>query len=480
MKKYFLMALTAGLFLTGCDNVTTPAPLASENSLAPFLETTQTARMLGGSLELSKMEGLAYDEKSRILYVAMSRIEKKMIDAEGGIQMPKNICGGIFAAQLDSNLVATKITPVLMGQQSADGKTCSQDAIAEPDNLYLDGKGRLWIGEDTSHHTTNMLWVYEPANGSLKRFATVPLGAEVTGLHISATGDVFMNVQHPDKANPAPFNKGTVGVVSGFNAHASDFAGLGVPQGEAQKTVQVAAGTYTILSQSGEAGAGVVSGSAQPCNNPDGNMLLPSGNDAVLYTNFECVPGGVLKQNLKRVNGSWTVEGRQMVDFSAVNGTWRNCNGSVSPWNTALSSEEDAVEDTSLSEWQSWDEYKAMSAHIGKSANRYDYGYIMEITPTATGSEVRKRYALGRTNFEMALVLPDRKTVYLGDDGNTRGMYKFVADTAGDLSAGTLYTAQFTQVDDATSANGKSLNVTWLRMGHGVESEIAAAIRRLN
>jgi len=35
------------------------------------------------------------------------------------------------------------------------------------------------------------------ADGSLVRIATVPAGAEVTGLSTNALGELFMNAQHP-------------------------------------------------------------------------------------------------------------------------------------------------------------------------------------------------------------------------------------------------------------------------------------------
>ena len=477
MKK-LLLPLTAALALTACNQPVAQTPVA-ENSVMPFMDTTRTAKAMGGSMEWNKMEGLAFDAQSRTLYIAVTSFTGGMSDQLGDIRMASNPCGGIVAAQLDSSLNATRLTPILLGKPAADGKSCDVDGLHSPDNIFLDKRGRLWIGED-GNDTRNTLWAYDLKSKALKRFAVVPNDAEVTGLRISDQGDLFMNIQHPGKDNTAPYNKGTVGVFSGFNANTDDFTNLPY-DGTPQPTLRHAAGQYKVLGQSGEQGVGVIpfaDGTSGVANNPDGNMLITTGTDtAVLYSNWETRPGGVSRLDLKRSGNTWAVSGTpSMVDFRDVNGTWNNCNGSVTPWNTALTSEEYPAEDDAA--WAKAE--PGMTKYLGRKANRYDYGYISEITPSGSGQTIKKHYAMGRNSYEMALVLSDNRTVYFGDDGSMRGMYKFVADKAGDLSAGTLYVAKLTQVDDTSSANGKSLNVAWIKLGHGTDAEIGAAIRRLD
>ncbi|WP_291426766.1 alkaline phosphatase PhoX [Deinococcus sp.] len=473
MKKSLLLALTGVLALSSCN--TTPTATV-ENSVIPFMDTTKTAKAMGGTLEWNKMEGLAYDAPSRTLYIAVTSFIGGMGDTAGDIQFPANKCGGIIAASLDNNLVATKLTPVLVGKPTATG--CDVSGLNNPDNIFLDKKGRLWIGED-GDDTRNTLWTFDPKTRAIKRFAVVPNDSEVTGLRISDQGDLFMNIQHPSSGNTAPYDKGTVGVFSGFNANTDDFTELPY-DGTAQNALKFAAGKYNILGQSGVSGLGVIKnadGTSKTSTNPDANMLLSTGPDTgILYSHWESQPGGVSRIDLKRSGGVWSVSGApSMLDMSVVNGTWNNCNGSVTGWNTALTSEEYPTEDDA-----SWAKAEpAMSAYLGKKANRYDYGYVSEITPSGAGQSIKKHYAMGRVSFEMALVLDDNKTAYYGDDGSMRGMYRFVADTQKDLSAGTLYVAKLTQVDDSSSANGKSLNVSWIKLGHGTDSEVSAAIRRL-
>ena len=100
---------------------------------------------------------------------------------------------------------------------------------------------------------------------------------------------------------------------------------------------------------------------------------------------------------------------------------------------------------------------------------------IVEMMPDPDGdgveSIVEKRYAMGRFSHENAVVMPDGKTVYHGDDGTDVVFFKFVADEAGDLSAGTLSAAKVTQNDDG------SFGFEWIELGHGSDDEIAEAIR---
>ncbi len=115
-----------------------------------------------------------------------------------------------------------------------------------------------------------------------------------------------------------------------------------------------------------------------------------------------------------------------------------------------------------------------MTEYLGKQANPYDYGYLVEMMPDSSGeslhSVVEKRYTMGRFSHENGVVMPDLKTVYFGDDGTNTVLFKFVADEAGDLSAGTLYAAKATQNDD------ESFGLEWIELGKGNDDDIAEAI----
>lgn len=465
------------------------------DKLAPFIMTHAVAQKAGATAEWRKMEGLALDEKNHKLYMAISDIGEGMADGEGDIAVEANPCGAVYVADLDAKFNITSYKPLVVGgpyNEADKANPCATDNIASPDNLAVDAQGRLWIGEDTGDHTNNMLWVYDPETKDLKRFATVPLGAETTGLAVTPTGTVFMNVQHPDPRNVYPFNRGVIGVVTGFNASSDDFGALNVPQGDAQKRAQVAAGAYQVIGRVGDplvADTGKTSGSGLGeittvsnqqmafCNNPDGNVFLSNnsaGTEGYLYTNLECQPGGVSKLYIRQnKNGQWqTLEGEQ-VNFASVNGTWNNCNAKVTPWGTDLSGEEYPVE--SAEDWVDSTSAADMATYLGHAANPYDYGYLIELSPQeGIGTEIAKHYAMGRVSAEHGLVMPDSRTTYMGDDGTDRVLYKFVADEAGNLDAGTLYAAKVKQQKDG------SFNLTWLELGHGVSDEIYAGIRKFD
>jgi secreted PhoX family phosphatase len=461
--------------------------LPLDNPYAPFLESRAFAAAQGATNEFRKMEWVALDSVNNRVYWAMSEVAKGMTDGEGAVNVEENLCGIVYAGDLDAEYNITSIYPYIVGgpyNSDDEANPCDVNNIANPDNLFVDPQGNLWIGEDTSNHANNVLWMYD--GETLHRFGTVPTGAETTGVFVTEEGTVFFNVQHPSGTNPHPFNRGLVGVVTGFKT-GDAFEAMAAPEGSDQKQVKVAAGKYQILARAGELIPGDVMGQRYGqlvtvdgemmgvCNQPDANMFLPTvddGSEGYLYTNFECEPGAVSRAYIRNNGESWDVLEGENVDFASVMGTWINCGGGVSPWNTALTAEEYEP----IAAADSWaDSVASMSEYLGAQANPYDYGYIVEMMPDPDGdgveSIVEKRYAMGRFSHENAVVMPDGKTVYHGDDGTDVVFFKFVADEAGDLSAGTLSAAKVTQSDDG------SFGFEWIELGHGSDDEIAEAIR---
>ena len=119
--------------------------------------------------------------------------------------------------------------------------------------------------------------------------------------------------------------------------------------------------------------------------------------------------------------------------------------------------------------------------------NPYRYGYHVEIqNPTAPADELTpvKHYVMGRASWEAPDLLPDERTVYGASDGDSKGIYKFVADNPipsyddpMDVE-GTLYAPKITN-DEA--ASGKSpaevpLEIEWLKLGHASNAELEAWI----
>jgi secreted PhoX family phosphatase len=457
-----------------------------DHPLAPFLESRAYAKSVGATAEFRKMEWVALDTVNQKVYWAMSEVSKGMSDGEGDVNVEENLCGIVYAGDYDENFNVSGISPLIVGgpyDETNEDNPCDVNNIANPDNLFVDGRGRLWIGEDTSKHANNVLWMWD---GALHRFGTVPAGAEATGLYVTSDGTLFFNVQHPSGVNPHPYNRGLVGVVNGFKA-TDEFTDLPVPEGADRNKVMVAAGEYQILGRVGnpiaESMTGArfgeihdVDGSAMGfCNQPDSNMYLPTvedGSEGYLYSNYECETAGVSRIYIRNNGASWDVIEGGMVDFTDVNGVWTLCGGTVTPWNTALTSEEFEPLATLGGGWQ--DNVEAMSEYMGEQANPYDYGWQVEMMPDEDGdlidSLVQKQYAMGRFSHENAIVMPDGKTVYHGDDGTDVVFFKTVADAEGDLSAGTIYAAKATQQDDGSFA------FEWIELGKGTNDEIAEYI----
>ncbi len=176
-----------------------------DDPAAPFIDTQHVAVADGATAEWRKMEGVAYDPAKNVIYIAVTEVAKGMSDTEGDLQLPENKCGAVFMGQLDENNSITALTEAVVGgpyDESNPDNPCSVDSISEPDNLFVDANGNLWIGEDTGLHANNYVWMWDGTN--LKRFAAVPAGAEATGLRVLDNGTVFLNYQHPGRDQRRP------------------------------------------------------------------------------------------------------------------------------------------------------------------------------------------------------------------------------------------------------------------------------------
>lgn len=211
------------------------------------------------------------------------------------------------------------------------------------------------------------------------------------------------------------------------------------------------------------------------------DWLLSDGSDAYKVANwYSRMPMSMLLTGITQgTDGKLSVKSQKPLDFSGVDGLWIPCFGSQTPWNTHLGSEEDY--DLQFNPLNT-SGYAATTAGLKalnevyfkseKTANPYNHGIIPEVTVKEDGSSsIVKHYAMGRGTWEMSKVMPDGKTAYMGDDGTHGFMLMFVADKAGDLSAGTIYAAKWTQT--SADAGGKA-NLTWVKLGSGNNAEIKA------
>jgi secreted PhoX family phosphatase len=87
-------------------------------------------------------------------------------------------------------------------EQDPLGNLANPSKISNPDNLKFSEKLRtLFIGEDSSTHVNNFIWAYNVDTKKLSRIASMPSGAEATGLGIidDLNGWMYItaNIQHP-------------------------------------------------------------------------------------------------------------------------------------------------------------------------------------------------------------------------------------------------------------------------------------------
>ncbi|QHZ47187.1 MULTISPECIES: PhoX family protein [unclassified Bacillus (in: firmicutes)] len=122
-----------------------------------------------------------------------------------------------------------------------------------------------------------------------------------------------------------------------------------------------------------------------------------------------------------------------------VQGTFANCSGGRTLWNTVLTCEENF-------------ESTAKAASLDQT----HYGWVVEVDPFNADFQIRKHTALGRFNHEntcMGLAKDGRVVVYMGDDKKDACVYKFISKGKYDhragkkntalLQEGTLYAANF-------------------------------------
>lgn len=224
---------------------------------------------------------------------------------------------------------------------------------------------------------------------------------------------------------------------------------------------------------------------------PDSNsLLMPIDGKIYMVTHYEyqtvdaagksaygLVPASMSLAELSQDSKTGELKEKSVkkIDFSAVNGLWIPCNGSLSPWNTHLGSEEyepDARQfaDTTSKTRSQVETFAQFYFGDKTKGNPYFYGYSPEITVNKKGeASVVKHYSTGRFSHELMKVMPDNRTVYFGDDGTNTGLFMYVADKEKDLSAGTLYAAKFKQTG---TENGGSGDLEWIDLGHATDKEV--------
>lgn len=246
--------------------------------------------------------------------------------------------------------------------------------------------------------------------------------------------------------------------------HISCFTSI-MPTGQTDKMIIANNHRFQMLFRQDDKytiGTGTVPGNA------DFTAYLPvdgSSEKGRLSVNHENTPGGVSIVNVhfNKDTQLWAVDSSQPVDLYNNNlvTTTRNCSGGITPWGTVITCEE------------------SLDGGDVNGDGYQDVGWAVEIDPVTAkvkdygNGKQEKLWALGRMNHENVVIASDKATVYYGEDGGTHCVYKFIANTPGDLTAGTVYvlkldkplvnddpsgpTATWVQVPNATQADRNNI-----------------------
>ena len=246
-------------------------------------------------------------------------------------------------------------------------------------------------------------------------------------------------------------------------------------------------------------------GSVRLSSDNDFSSIVRGARDDELYmvSHFESRPAAMYLTQLEQnpESGELSPVRTRPLDFSGVNGGWVHCAGSVTPWGSHLGSEEYPPD---AKQWRdaAVDDYNAAMVRYFPAARRasdaelpglaldhmnpYDYGFTTEVkVRNFNNAPVTKHYSMGRVAIELSYVMPNKKTVYTSDDGSRVGLFRYEADKAGDLSAGTLYAARWNQTSpwygldelvDTADRNGGSADIEWIKLGHATDAQIRRII----
>lgn len=213
----------------------------------------------------------------------------------------------------------------------------------------------------------------------------------------------------------------------------------------------------------------------------DFTSILRAGSKLFSVAHMEDIPGALYLTELAqdKQSGALSAVSTRALDLSGINGIVSPCAGSVTPWQTHLGSEEDAP-DARAGRPGYMATFFGGGTTIGGDAsksNLYYWGYPVEVAVAESGAAtVTKHYSMGRMSHELSYVMPDNRTVYESDDETNTSYYMYVADKAGDLTAGTLYAMKVAQTTPANTTDLIDGNLSWIKLGHASDDEVKKLI----
>ena len=187
-----------------------------------LIEARRAAKLLGAT-EMDRPEDIEIHSKTGAVYIALTMNKER---DHAGIANPRfpNPYGHIILLQPPKagrkpDHVAQRFAwePFILAgnpREPVDGAyypnlPSEHGWLTNPDNLAIDGKGRLWVatdGQDNTIPADDSLYMVEtegPARGAPRHFFNAPIGAEVTGPSFTPDSKtLFISVQHPGEGSP--------------------------------------------------------------------------------------------------------------------------------------------------------------------------------------------------------------------------------------------------------------------------------------
>lgn len=219
------------LELTLGKNGITPA--SGFNSQAEVVIDARTAADVAGATFMDRPEWIAVHPRTGEVYCTLTNntsrgkgkplFQKDALGADSANPRAPNLMGHIIRwRETGADPTATRFNWdvfLLAGDPAHKdpnhhGNVKGGVVFAQPDGLYIDRRGVLWIQTDSSAQNmasgdwanigNNQMLAADPATGAVRRFLTGPVGCEITGTQFTPDmRTMFVNIQHPGEA-PLP------------------------------------------------------------------------------------------------------------------------------------------------------------------------------------------------------------------------------------------------------------------------------------
>ncbi len=200
-------------------------PEAGFSSQAEVLIDTRTAADVVGASYMDRPEWVAVHPITKEMFCTLTNNaargrggpfgHEEPLGADAANPRSPNLMGHIIRwSEADNDPSAARFTWDIFVQAGDPdhGETLKRGttkvAFAQPDGLYVDPRGVLWIQTDSAARNmatedwtgigNNQMLAADPATGEIRRFLVGPRGCEITGMvQTPDLRTLFINVQHP-------------------------------------------------------------------------------------------------------------------------------------------------------------------------------------------------------------------------------------------------------------------------------------------